>query len=327
MGRRPLILNMDETSVVRHVSGLRGTIVRQRSRGQDAKDHASLGERRSYVSFLACVTHDMSVQAKLPQVLLGNEHQFTREVLRSTALSSLPPSVALWRQKSAWNSHATMRKWLTLLAKSLRDLVHERYVIVLLDVHPSHFDSTIFQHARRCGLRLIDVPAKMTAFLQPCDTHVFAKFKFAYRKAWQEEKSRAPGGHVSTVCWLQLVCGVVQKIVSQGNWQKAFLATGILESQQQMSSQLLSDLGFHAAAAAPSGAPSEQAAACIFPRCSKKLDIISYILWQPKSHRSKAALGQDSQPAEASSSSSAVPSQKRRVLPATFQAKVIRRLE
>ena len=327
MGRRPLILNMDETSVVRRVSGLRGTIVRQRSRvrkkGQPLP-HGSMAVPGRLLSPQGN-TRWQRRQSRRAQDLSRELVLIAEQHLRELGLNA--HVMCDTRQKGDIASAFSQGRTVLGVLTSSGDLVHERYVIVLLDVHPSHFDSTIFQHARRCGLRLIYVPAKMTAFLQPCDTHVFAKFKFAYRKAWQEEKSRAPGGHVSTVCWLQLVCGVVQKIVSQGNWQKAFLAAGILESQQQMSSQLLSDLGFQAAVAAPSGAPSEQAAACIFPRRSKKLDIISCILWQPKSHRSKAALGQDSQPAEASSSSSAVPSQKRRILPATFQAKVIRRLE
>ena len=109
---------MDETALVRHVTGLRGTVVKVSAPKQAAIERASLADRRSYISYLACITHDAAVQALLPQVLLGNEHQFTLALLRSVS-SQLGPNIQLWRQKSAWNSHQTMRRWLTTLKKSL----------------------------------------------------------------------------------------------------------------------------------------------------------------------------------------------------------------
>ena len=151
---------MDETALVRHVTGLRGTVVKVSAPKQAAIERASLADRRSYISYLACITHDAAVQALLPQVLLGNEHQFTLALLRSVS-SQLGPNIQLWRQKSAWNSHQTMRRWLTTLKKALGSLVESRTVVVLVDVHPSHIHNTIFQHARRCGVRLVYIPAKL----------------------------------------------------------------------------------------------------------------------------------------------------------------------
>ena len=52
---------------------------------------------------LACVADDPSIQPKLPQVLLGNEHQLTLETMRSIA-DDLPRSIMVWRQKTSWNS-------------------------------------------------------------------------------------------------------------------------------------------------------------------------------------------------------------------------------
>ena len=134
--RPPLVVNMDETAIVRHVSGLRGTVVKATSKTQVAIDRASVFDRRSCISLLASITKDASIQAQLPQVLLGNHHTLTLQVLRS--IGERIGSVSLWRQKSAWNSHCTMRRWLALLVKALGPVVKSRYVIVLLDVHPSH---------------------------------------------------------------------------------------------------------------------------------------------------------------------------------------------
>ena len=68
------------------------------------------------------------------------------------------------------------------MGKSLGDAVRQRYVILLLDVHRSHIDKSILTHAKRCGIRLCYVPASMTGDLQPCDTHLFWKFKSAFRR-------------------------------------------------------------------------------------------------------------------------------------------------
>lgn len=316
---------MDETSVGRHVRSLRGTIAAASCSRAKATDHASLADRRSYISYLACVAQDVTVQPKLPQVLLGNEHQFTLELLREVA-GKLPASISLWRQKSSWNSHGTMRKWLTLLSKALGRLVQQRYVVLLLDVHASHIDNTIFQHARRCGIRIVYLPAKMTRFLQPCDTHVFAKFKLAVRKAWQETKARSLCGRVSTAGWLQVVCGAVEAVVSRGDWRQAFQADGVLDAQQQLSQQLRAELGFDGALMLPRVAPTAEAVRAIFPS-RMKVDVLSYVLWQPKCQRPKPK-----QAAAAASSSKEPPAPlpKRRVLPATFQpakeVKVIRTL-
>ena len=92
-----------------------------------------------------------------------------------------------------------MRQWLSLLAKALGPLVQDRYVVLLLDVHASYIYTSIFLQARRCGIRLVYIPATRTALLQPCDTHVFRIFKMAFRKAWRERKARALAGHVSNL--------------------------------------------------------------------------------------------------------------------------------
>lgn len=322
--RPPLIINMDETAIVRHVSGLRGTVLKATSQRQLAVDRAPLSERRSCISLLACITHDAAIQAQLPQVLLGNEHVFTLQLLQDVGTEV--GKVFLWRQKSSWNCHATMRKWLSLLAKALGPVVQERYVIVVLDVHPSHIHSSIFLHARRCGLRLVYIPAKLTSFLQPCDTHVFARFKSAVRSAWREQKSRAPRGTMSTGAWLAVARYAIEKVLLETTWRKAFLADGLLRRQQNLSPQLLVDLGFDGPVDVPKVLPTTAEASSIFPS-RVKVDILSYLLWQTKTEQKKNESMETMPLLEASSSSSSA----RRPLPPTFAmtraARKIRTLE
>ena len=282
--RPPLVVNMDETAIVRHVSGLRGTVVKATSKTQVGIDRASLSDRRSCMSLLASITNDASIQAQLPQVLLGNHHTLTLQVLRS--VGERIGSVSLWRQKSAWNSHCTMRRWLALLVKALGPVVKSRYVIVLLDVHPSHIHPSIFLQARRCGVRLVYLPGKLTSFLQPCDTHVFATFKHALRKVWLDEKSKAANGAISTEAWLQTVCDAIEKVIVGTSWRKAFLADGILHKQQDMSQDLVKALGFDSCVELPHVLPAEKEASCIFP-ARMNLDILGYLTWQTKAERKK----------------------------------------
>ena len=65
-GRRPLIINMDETSLAYHIPGLKGTVVK----GARGRDQASLSELRGHVSYLAAITDDAEIQPLLPQVLI-----------------------------------------------------------------------------------------------------------------------------------------------------------------------------------------------------------------------------------------------------------------
>lgn len=164
---------MDETALVRHTSGLVGTVLtRKRGSAKGTLGEASsLHQRRSHITYLASITHDSDVQLRLPQVLIGNEHQFPAAMMEALTTVSLPDTMHVWRCKSAWNSHALMRRYLSLLTSSLGSIVRDRYVILVLDVARCHIHPTILAHAKRCGLQLCYIPALMTAELQPCDTH------------------------------------------------------------------------------------------------------------------------------------------------------------
>ena len=304
---------MDETALVRHPTGIRGYVAKFSASQQKAVDRATLGDRRTCMSYFACVTHDAGVQGQLPQVVLGNERQVSKALL-DTIAGKLPANMVCWRLKSSWNSHETMRKWLSLLAKSLGNLVRDRTVILLVDVNPSHIHQSIFVHARRCGIRLVYVPAKLTAYLQPCDTHVFAKFKRSFRDIWRERRSNLPGGVVTDLCWLEIVFEAIQTALATASWRGAFLSTGILEQQRRVSNRLRGAFGFARGVEFGDNPLTAEEASAIFPKRSKA-DHLSYVLWQPKSHRLQKERGQV-RPGPVTPPSSP----KRRKLPPTFGA-------
>ena len=311
LGRPPLVINMDETSVVRHTSGLVGTIVKYPAGMVRAGDPGSLGDRRSCITFMASITHDTAIQPKLPQILIGNKHQFTAQVMRLA--QTLPKNIHLYKQQSAWNNHACMRRYISLLSKSLGDAVRQRYVILLLDVHRSHIDKSILTHAKRCGIRLCYVPASMTGDLQPCDTHLFWKFKSAFRDCWRRCKATRIGGSVTTCEWIEVVVAAIQQVLPAHQWRSAFEANGILANQSGLSLSLMRKLCWTDVPAVPHGPPENHIAAQVFPK-RMRINVNSYVLWQSKSSSSKR-----SQPDVPEAAGQQEPLPRRRRLPPTFQ--------
>ena len=266
--RQPLLINMDETSLAYHFCGLRGTVLKlQIDSREQPSDAASLSEIRGHVSYLASVASDPEVQALLPQVLLGNEHRFTKTLLRSVE-KICPPQVHLWRQKSAWNSHATMRRYICLLAKTLGSLAHERYVILIVDTAKAHIHQSIYKLARQRGLRLVFVPARMTRWLQPCDTHVFGPFKTALMENWKRSKSEATEGVVDAQRWLQVIFKTIDQVLP-GDWSKAFHRDGILNQQADLSDKIRASLGWKFVPVVPTTPPTLEEAKIILSDASE----------------------------------------------------------
>lgn len=335
LDRPPLIINMDETALAYHVTGVQGTVLRHlpKAPGRRPADHAQLSDVRGHVSFLASVTHDPAAQPLLPQVLLGNEHKFTVRALKDAA-KHCPENVVLWRQKSAWNSHATMRRFIVLLTKRLGKLVKERYVILLLDCATVHIHASIYKLARRHGLRLVYIPPKMTRYLQPCDTHVFAPFKRALKENWRICKSK---GAVDTQLWLRVIFDTVRQTLA-GDWKKAFLRTGLLSQQEHLSEQTRCATSTEASCQLGSNPPSMEEARSLFPR-RLRVDVMSYVLWVPACQRlrvsgpgrRRASVRLAAAKAKAlsapSSAAASSPAPKRRTLPSSFKRQHVRTLD
>ena len=160
------------------------------------------------------------------------------------------------------------------------------------------------------------IPAKLTAFLQPCDTHLFAMFKKTFWNGWRKRKSEAIDGSVSTAEWLQIIADTIAKVLPRTTWIKAFRAVGILDQQRVLSLKLAEKLGFDGALDLPSMLPSVEDAQCIFPS-NMKFDVLSYLTWQPKAWRIKGSLPKPA------SSEPALPQpgpRLRRTLPASFHS-------
>ena len=297
--RAPLIINLDETAVGYSFTGQRGTILCTKnlpSGRQLASESASLADRRGHVTHVCMITHESEIQPKLPQILMGNEHKFTHELLRSVS-QERPHNVELWRQASSWNSHVAMRRVLRCLSAALGPIVRERYVILVLDVAPCHIHESIYNEARRLGIRLVYIPASLTALLQPLDVYVFSRYKTALRRAWHDVRCSSSEGLVTPKEWL-LVLFKACRLLQRASWKPAFLSTGLLERQRFVSTRILKAFGCEALPDLQTGVPSEEEVACVFPR-KRKLNLRAYVEWPQAAPR--------------------VAAPKRRIMPASFR--------
>ena len=282
-GRRPLLINMDETSLAYHIGGLRGAVVQGLPK---PAAHASLSELRGHVSYLASVADDAAVQPSLPQVLIGNNRRLTPQVLRAFELTR-PQNIFVWRCKTAWNTHANMRRYICLLLRSLGDQLRSRHVVLVVDCASVHIHASICRLVKQRGVRLVYVPAKMTPWLQPCDTHVFSAFKQALRQNWQRRKADVAGGEVNTVAWLEVICQTIQEVMPR-SWQQAFQADGVVSHQRLMSAHLCRDLGLQQPPLPSAAPPTEQEFRQVMPRRAR-LSYDSYVLWGKTARAAKAA--------------------------------------
>ena len=314
---------MDETSVVRHPTGIWGTVLKGPT-NKPRLGRATLSERRGCITFLATICQDPAIQSKLPQVLLTNEHQVSLGVLRRLRASgSLPASIHIWREKSAWTTHGIMRRYLSVLAQSLGETVAERTVVVLVDVNRAHVDHSILLHARRLSLRMCFVPARTTRWLQPADTSLFSRYKAAVRRIWREYKARLPMGIVSQHQWLCIVCAAIDAVLPTTNWRGAFDAVGLLGNQDAMSQRLCQELGLDMPPQTPRGLPSTEDAAIVFPG-RMKVDVLTWVHFLPKSALKSPTSAKASASARSAASSStavgSVVAPKRLALPAASEA-------
>ena len=275
--RPPLVINMDETAILRHPSGVKGTVLRSvpGSKARRATDRATLAERRSSVTLLATICHDQAVQLKLPQIVLGNEHQIGVGVLRRLQ-GSLPDNVYIWRAKSAWNCHAVMKRYLSLLAECLGETLREREVVLLVDVNRAHIDHSLLLHARRLSLRMCFVPAKMTRWLQPADVALFGRLKAALRNAWRTRKSALPMGVLSQEEWLRVIASTLADLLPNTHWFKAFDAVGSLGHQRGVSETFCEELGLERPPTVPAGFPTADEARQVFP-AGMKVEVLTWV--------------------------------------------------
>ena len=155
--KQPLLLNMDETACRLFYDPAKGVLASElvalAARRGRVTSSVTTAQTRSVLSPVALLCSDSSIQPRLPQYILGNEH-----VLQTSALGelrrdrSLSPNVHILRRKSAWVNDAELagiaRHWSRVLQQHCPD----RQPILLLDACSAHLGPKFLASCVRCKI-------------------------------------------------------------------------------------------------------------------------------------------------------------------------------
>ena len=102
---------------------------------------------------------------------------------------------------------------------------------------------------RNNGIWPLPVPAKLIWLLQPCDTHMFQRYKLHLRKAYQQ---RRQAGQVQGALEIKALLGCIYEtsehvIEDTGGWKQAFLEDGFGAQQARLGKFLKTQLEIDAA--------------------------------------------------------------------------------
>ena len=180
-----------------------------------------LRQRRSAVTLVAFICDDVAIQSQLPQIIIGNEMVLLRRD-EVQLQQELPANWFLRRRKSGWLNAEDRNNILKLLGEMLRRLQARYHIIVSMDASPVHLTRSVAAACAGAGLHLMFIPASMTPWLQPCDTHLFAKFKRALGTAYQAAQASSATGEVPALTLLRLVIETGKNVIETQPWRPAF---------------------------------------------------------------------------------------------------------
>lgn len=215
--QRPLLLNLDETSIC---------LARPKTKGLISPGGATskIGKERSLArlcfTYVAVICDDSRVQPYLPQFLLGNGRWMTKKTLSTCAVAA---NLRVKIAKSAWNSKTSMLWMLHEIKTSLADF--DVQPILHLDCCPVHIQKAVVQEAQRLQLPLVPVPAGLTWLLQPLDVSFFSAMKQQYRQ--QYNRNLAEGG-MTPEAFLRIMSHIATKFTCRRSWKSSFQQLGFL---------------------------------------------------------------------------------------------------
>ena len=271
-GKRVLRVNMDETSVAAFHGHERGNVIRWQKRGRDAEPEpitwADRKRRRTAFTHAAFICDDTAIQPLLPQLLLANESCLTKRDL-DTILEDCPPNVYVKRAKSGWMTSEILLILMKCLVEVLRPYSETHQVFFMLDAARCHLHDSIAQYCARNQIFLIVVPARLTFLLQPCDTHLFARYKVHLKKRYHEVASEAADGTVDTVSLFRCVFHTIRAVMQGRSWHSAFEADGYSDDVTRVSSYIMRSLQYENPPMIADGMPDEALFMLCYPRNSK----------------------------------------------------------
>ena len=260
--KKALRVNMDETGVCLFQGHGRGNIF---SRGDQATQHVTRGKQRTYLTHVAFLCDDATIQRHLPQFIIGNESTIPAKQLASLR-ANCPSNFIVLRRSSSWVNGQLCAWIVRRLAAALAPYMEAVQPILLFDACKQHLGSSVFKACTAACIWPVVVPAKTTWLLQPLDTRVFAVYKAHLMKAYQEERTRTADGVVGVAELLCAIYKATRAVLEGREWAMAFARDGYGATQAELSQRVATQLGLYLPVVAPSSKPTEAQVKLCFPQ-------------------------------------------------------------
>ena len=223
-GKQVLRVNVDETNISRSYHNKKGLVLTRRCPARPMLLPGDAVTRGSF-SHVAFICDNTEIQPLLPQLILGNSRVLRKQDL-DVLQPSLPDNVYLIRAKSSWLDAATFVAALTWLARALTPFQHTHDILLLMDCCYVHLHRDVLRAARKADIKVCFVPKTTTWLLQPCDTHLFRRYKAYLRRAYQAVQLRTASQDVPAVDLLRILIEIIRHVLQGIPWAKAFADNG-----------------------------------------------------------------------------------------------------
>jgi hypothetical protein len=218
-------------------------------------------------TFLAFICNVPQLQPLMPQIFFVAASAL-RVPAWNALCANLPPNVYVKRMPSAWNS---ARQHL-LIIRLLRLILEPQWVdyqpILYFDTAPCHMDVSIFEVLHELGIWYVVLPARLTWLFQPCDTHLFLRFKRFLKRTFQDELGLAEDR--DTVSYMiELVIRAIRQVIQSHSWADAFSQNGLTGDLTKVSHYIKAQLQWANLAAPSTDAPSLEQLRLCWPRWNR----------------------------------------------------------
>ena len=270
-GRKLVRINWDETAICLFPGTVKGNLViRKEEFPAKAVPKAA---KRTYYTHVALICDDASLQDLLPQVVIGNNYTLKAKDM-AALLAACPKHVLLMRRDSSWVKGDVCAQIVRLIADALRKHLPTIQVILMFDVHSAHLNQLMWRACYNAGFWPMLIPALMTKYLQPLDTHVFAVYKLRLQRLYHGAGAAMP---VTFSTLLDCIITAIRDVILSRDWSAAFASNGFSPGQGGVSAKKLAKLSINGPIGVSSARPTDEQLKACFP---KNATVVSATVWR-----------------------------------------------
>ena len=263
-GKSFVVLNCDESNVAVDVQKARGVLIRP-PRNREIFYTQETTATRGTFSMLTWIASDPEVQKILPQFIIISKKLLSQRQYHEI-IARCAPGIYVWRLDSSWLDASVFIACLKVVARCLQPLRTRFNFAVLLDCASIHIADEVLRSSRLLRLPLVFVPRNMTWLLQPCDTHLFRRFKSLLRRLHTQDITRRRCVRISLADCCRNAVIALQQLVLEQDWQTPFLSNGFVNHQNALSARIRKVLQVDSVDGLPDTMPTVEAVRSTLPR-------------------------------------------------------------